>query len=79
MLAEVGRAEDPVLRELHRLLVRSVFKHPRLETLKTRAENSIAIRKGAVRKADSNILGAPYSCHMREVVPECRVRESEGE
>jgi len=42
-------------RELHKLLVRSVQKYPRLDPLKARAENSIAIRKALVK--GSNVVG----------------------
>ena len=45
-------------KELHKLLIRSVQSHPRLEPLKTRAENSIATRKKTVTKKDANPLGA---------------------
>lgn len=43
--------------ELHELLIRSVFRRPRLEPLKTRAQNSSPLRTKPVRKADANLLG----------------------
>lgn len=63
-------------KELHKLLIKSAVKHPRLLPLKQKAENSIAIRSKAVKRRNANLLGgavldltAENGANLDETIP----------
>lgn len=60
--------------ELHKLLIRSVQRHPRLEPLAMSASNAIATRAQPVKKKDANLLrgelaGVGSDTNLEETLP----------
>ena len=56
-------------KELHKLLIRSVQSHPRLEPLVIRAGNAKPLRTASVSREDANTLGTGIFASARPAAP----------